>query len=49
VQDETILQIKVTDTDRASKAEKIFLAILGTLVNTALAAATAALQASSGR
>jgi hypothetical protein len=40
VQDETILQIKITDTDRASKAEKIFLKILGALVNAGLAAAT---------
>jgi hypothetical protein len=39
VQDETILQIKITDTDRASKAEKVFLAILGVLVNAALTAA----------
>ena len=39
VQDETILQIKITDTDRTSKAEKIFLAILGALVNAALGTA----------
>ena len=43
VQDETILQIKVTDTDTASKAEKIFLAILGALVIAALPAATGGL------
>jgi hypothetical protein len=43
VQDETILQIKITDTDRASKAEKIFFAILGNLVNGALTAATGGL------
>ena len=43
VQDETILQIKITDTDKASKAEKIFLAILGALVNAALTAATSGL------
>jgi hypothetical protein len=40
VQDETILQIKITDTDKASKSEKIFFTILGTLVNAALTAAT---------
>lgn len=29
VQDETLLQIKITDTDRSSKAEKVFAVVLG--------------------
>jgi hypothetical protein len=44
VQDETLLQLKITDTDKASKAEKIFLAVLGALVNAALTAATGGLS-----
>lgn len=44
VEDETILQIKVTDTDAASEGEKIFLTILGILVGSALTAATGGLS-----
>jgi hypothetical protein len=44
VDDETILQIKITDTDRTSKGEKIFLTILGTLVNVGLTAASGGLS-----
>ncbi|MGC2657234.1 MAG: hypothetical protein WA324_04595 [Bryobacteraceae bacterium] len=43
VQDQTILEIKVTDTDKASKAEKIFFTVLGTLVSAGLTAATGGL------
>lgn len=39
----TMLEIKVTDTDFASKAEKIFVAILGALVNAGLTAAAGGL------
>jgi hypothetical protein len=43
VEDETILQIKVTDTDKIGKAEKIFLTVMGVLVNAGLTAATGGL------
>jgi hypothetical protein len=43
VQDETILQIKLTDTDKASGAEKFFAALLGALMGGGLGAAAAGL------
>jgi hypothetical protein len=43
VDDQTILQIKVTDTDFASKADKIFAAILGALLSGGLTAASGGL------
>lgn len=44
VQDETILQIKITDTDKASNADKFFAKLLGVLVGAGLGVATGGLS-----